>query len=201
VALHASVAPRTARPEPGPLARWAERFSYIHVDLGSGDGKYAVQVARTHPETAVIGLDTCLDHLRGAGKRQPPNVRFMTHDACGWPLGLLPAANVVTANFPYGSLLRGLVEGDSALLTRIDALLARGGRLEARVNASALVAGGLDPETGSAAIAAALRRAIGLQVAIRALSQADLRAFPTTWAKRLGYGRPTSAWLIEAHRR
>jgi hypothetical protein len=68
------------------------------------------------------------------------------------------------------------------------------------VNASAFVATGLDPAAGPAAIAATLRRLEGVRVTVRPMSQAELRAFPSSWAKRLGYGKPTNAWLVEARR-
>jgi 16S rRNA (adenine(1408)-N(1))-methyltransferase len=172
----------------------------VHVDLGTGDGRYALQIARKHPDTAVIGLDTCLDHLRAAPKRHPANLRFVMHDAADCPPAMLPVANTVTVNFPYGSLLRGLVAGNPALLARLDALLGRGSALEVRMNTSALIATGLDAVTGPESIAAALRQVPGLWVSRRAMAQAELRAFPSSWAKRLGYGKPTDAWLIAGAR-
>jgi 16S rRNA (adenine(1408)-N(1))-methyltransferase len=182
------------------LHAWAAGYGRAHVDLGTGDGRFAIDLARRNPNLAVVGLDTNLDHLRGARRRHPANVRFVAADALGWPLGMIPAADAVTINFPYGSLLRGLVDGDRGLLTRLDTLLEPGSRLDAMVNASALTATGLDPKTGPDAIVSGLRHIDGLRIAIRALSRDALRRFPSSWAKRLGYGRETDAFLIEAIR-
>lgn len=179
---------------------WAARFNRVHIDLGTGDGAYAIGLARNDPGVAVIAADTNLDHLHGSARRRPGNVRFVTLDALGWPLGLLPVANAVTVNFPYGSLLRGLVEADPALITRLDALLGRGSRLDVRVNASALLATGLDAGSGPHAITRALGRLDGLRVTCREMTQLELRAFPSSWSKRLGYGKETTAHLIGATR-
>lgn len=185
---------------PADLRLWVTRFDRVHVDLGTGDGAYVIALARKDPGLAVIGLDTCLDHLAGSARRRPDNIRFVRLDALGWPLGLLPGADVVTVNFPYGSLLRGLVEGDPELLARLNALLGPGSRLEARVNESALLATDLDPDAGPHRIMQALRRIDRLRVTYRPLPQAELRSFPSSWSKRLGYGKETSAWLISGLR-
>jgi 16S rRNA (adenine(1408)-N(1))-methyltransferase len=185
---------------PIDLREWASRFDRVHVDLGTGDGAYAMAHARKDPRLAMIGADTCLDHLAGSPRRRPGNVRFVALDALDWPVGLLPVANTVTINFPYGSLLRGLIHSDPALVARLDALLGPGSRLEVRVNASAMLATGLDPANGPAGIARALRWIEGLRVSGRTMPQGELRAFPSSWSKRLGYGKETTAHLITAVR-
>lgn len=183
------------------LAAWASNYAGLHVDLGTGDGRFAIQLARAQPDLGVIGVDTILDGLRDSPRRLPANVRFVQRDAHDVWLGDGSVATSISVNFPYGSLLRGLVEGDAALLARLDALLGRDGRLAIRVNERALTGTGLDPAGAEDAIVRALEEVDALRVCSRSLTQAELRAFPSTWAKRLGYGRPTTAFLIEAVRR
>lgn len=180
------------------LHRFASTFERVHVDLGTGDGAFALQLARQLPTTAVIALDTNLDNLRGSRRRHPGNVRFVVADAIDWPLGTLPAAESVTINFPYGSLLRALAEGDPALLDRLDALLDSkpGSRITVRVNRTAFLATGLDPEGGPGTIATTLRRIGGERVTPRGMARDELRRFPSTWAKRLGYGREACASML-----
>ncbi|MDQ3654886.1 MAG: class I SAM-dependent methyltransferase [Chloroflexota bacterium] len=185
---------------PADLRQWATRFEGVHVDLGTGDGAFAIQLARRHPELAVVAVDTNLDHLAGSARRRPDNVRFVRFDALGWPLGVLPRADTVSGNFPYGSLLRGLVEGDPALIVRLDALLGRGSRLDVRVNESALLATGLDPMGGPKAIVETLRDIEGVRARLQELGRSELRTFPSSWSKRLGYGKETTAHLIAATR-
>ncbi|MDQ3540528.1 MAG: hypothetical protein M3440_07550 [Chloroflexota bacterium] len=182
------------------LAAWAAHYDQLHVDLGTGDGRFAVQLARTRPELGAIGIDTCLDHPHGSPRRHPPNVRFARLDARDVSIGEEVRAKSVSINFPYGSLLRGLVEGDPALADRIDQLLAPDARLSIRVNERALLDALLDPGGAERAIVRGLHGLGGLTVSVRPITQAELRAFPSTWSKRLGFGRPTAAFLIEAVR-
>lgn len=182
------------------LATWAETYQCLHVDLGTGDGRFAIHLARSRRELGVVGIDTCLDHLHGSLRRHPANVRFAALDARVADIGDGPRSTSVSVNFPYGSLLRGLVEADPALLERLDHLIGPHGQVEIRVNERALTGTGLDPDGTRYAIVDGLRRLSGLTVSTRSLEQADLRAFPSTWSKRLGFGRPTAAFLIEATR-
>ena len=184
----------------GAIREWARRFPIRHVDLGTGDGKFAIHLARERPEVGVIALDACLDHICAPRRRWPPNLRFVVQDALAWPAEDVPRADTVSINFPYGSLLRGLVEGDEVLLCRLEPLLAPGGRLDVRVNASALEATGLDPETGRTDVARALGRIPGMRVRCQPLMPEDLRNCPSSWAKRLGYGSRQEAFEVRAVR-
>ena len=197
MALQTHRVPDLAQSSP---ARWAAHYDCVYIDLGTGNGAHALHVARSQPGTAVIGLDTNIDHLTGSRKRRPGNVRFIQHDARTFPIGELPVANQITINFPYGSLLRGLIDGDPNLLARLDRLLGPDGRLTVRVNARAFVAGGFDPVRGVDDVVAGLRRIPSVSVAWSALSQDDVRRFPSEWAGRIGYGKPTRADLIEVCR-
>lgn len=184
------------------LHRFALAIGHVNVDLGTGDGAFALRLARQRPGTTVIALDTNLDRQRGSRRRHPENVRFVVADAIDWPLGMLPAAETVTINFPYRSLLRALVDENENLVPWLDALLHRAGgaRLAARVNRTAFLATGLDPERGPEAIAATLRPIGGARVAMRGMAREELRLYPSTWAKPLGYGRETDAVLLQAVR-
>lgn len=194
--------PKTARlnlPD-DTLTAWSARFPGCHIDLGTGDGRFARELARQSPAMAVIGLDTCLDHLKGSPRRLPTNLRYITADALTFATGLLPAAQSVSINFPYGSLLKGLIEGDDDLLLRLDCLLAGESELIVRVNASAIVAAGHDPLVAERAITTSLTSVPHTRMLARSLSQEDLRRFPSSWAKRLGHGRTAKAFCIVLNR-
>jgi hypothetical protein len=94
-----------------------------------------------------------------------------------------------------------LFEGNDDMLVRLDALLGSGSELEIRVNETALTATGLDSSCGAQPIVTALRPLDGLSVNVRSLCQAELRSFPSSWSKRLGFGRVSNAFLIEGVRR
>ncbi len=175
------------------LVTWAARYERAHIDLGTGDGKYALHLARRFPTLAVIGLDTCLDHLAGAQRRHPQNLRFVSTDARRYQAGLLPQVSNVSINFPYGCLLKALVDQDADLIDQFDRILAPGGDLVVRVNASALMAIGEPVEGFDRRVLQTLRAIPGGRVMSRPLTQAELRSVPSSWGRRLGYGKPTEA--------
>src|SRR5690606_36706675 len=62
---HAPVVPAASRPQHTDLdlVAWMRRHARLHLDIGTGDGKYALHVALRCSVTAVVGFDTSLDHL------------------------------------------------------------------------------------------------------------------------------------------
>jgi 16S rRNA (adenine(1408)-N(1))-methyltransferase len=125
-------------------------------------------------------------------------VLFVIANASALPSALAGLAAQITINFPWGSLLRGLVEGEPALLTGLHALARPGAVLETRLNGGALREAGWTLAEGGVLVQRALR-AHGFQVGpgLR-LDATALRACPTTWAKRLAYGRDPQALYLRA---
>jgi hypothetical protein len=77
-------------------------------------------------------------------------------------------------------------------------LMAPGAQLVVRLNASALAEAGWELHAGGERVAQVLERA-GLRVRVpRALSAQHLRELPSTWSKRLAYGRSPEAVLVQA---
>lgn len=187
-------------PAPGSEA-WCAQFREIHVDLGTGDAAWALRLARQRPEVGVIGVDACLDHVRGHARRRPANMALIQCDAAALPAALDGRATRVTINFPYGSLLSGLLEDDARLRDRLDAILTVAGVTEVRVNASALAGTGHTLATAERALVGACGRLGCVAVRTRRLESADLRRFPSTWAKRIGFGREPVAIEVTGARR
>src|SRR5205823_11623707 len=109
------------------------------------------------------------------------------------PPALRGLATQVTINFPWGSLLRGVVEPDAALLAGARTLLRGGGRLVALVNLSVIedrpYAERLRlPEVTAEHVELALRpayRAAGLEIEEwRELAPGDV-PHRTTWGQHL----------------
>jgi 16S rRNA (adenine(1408)-N(1))-methyltransferase len=180
------------------IAAWAADYDQTILDLGTGDGRFVNHLARRRPRTAVVGVDLVAANLRRASRAAPDNALFVVADALDLPIELSGLANRIAVNFPWGSLLRGLLEGDSGLLAGLVATADRPAALDVRLNADALAEAGWETESGAARAAAVLRGA-GFAVGTRqALGSADLRTWPTTWAKRLAFGRDPRAVAIEA---
>jgi len=214
-----SSAPRAPKPSP-PAARpqrldpqapdartLADRIAVypaLWLDVGTGDGRFVRRAAEQSPETLIIGIDACYANLRAEARRAPANAAFIVADA----LALTPAISAalagraarVTINFPWGSLLRGLLPEDRRLLAQLAAVMAPGATLEARLNGGALAEVGWELAVGTQAV----RRGLGANgFAMQAptpLGVDELRACPTTWARRLAFGRDPRAFLLHGAR-
>ena len=51
------------------LDRRLTGYPAVHIDIGAGDGRFALEAARRRPDLFVIGLDACRDGLREASRR------------------------------------------------------------------------------------------------------------------------------------
>ena len=178
------------------VAAWVAKHSDITIDLGAGDGRFARNLARRRPEGGAIALDLCEANLRGALRTAPGNALFVVADALSIPAELGGVANRVTVHFPWGSLLRGLVQGEPELLAGLEAIARGRAALDVVLNGGALTELGLPLEAGVERAAASLRQ-IGAKVGQpRVIGPAELRGCPTTWAKRLAFGRDPRAVRI-----
>ena len=145
---------------------------------------------------------------RRAGRRPErgglANALFVVAAAEALPPELDGLADLVTVHFPWGSLLRGLLAAEPAVLGGLARIMRPGGSLRLLVSATARDAGaGVAPlgESDLAALAGAYA-VHGLAVAeARPATPADVAASHSTWGKRLGAGRHRPAWLLEARLR
>lgn len=92
------------------------------LDLGTGDGKHVLHVARARPETLAIGLDAAPDAMRrtAARKTAPPNALFVWAAVEQLPAELTDLDEVHVL-MPWGSLLRAFAAPDERLLEAIAA--------------------------------------------------------------------------------
>ena len=168
-------------------------YDSAHLDIGTGDGRFVLHTAQANPRRFVIGLDACRENLRDASRRAPDNALFVIANACAMPLELRGIASHITINFPWGSLLTGLLDADPALLSGLMAVALPSTIVDVRLNGGALAEAGWPLDAGAAQIREVLA-AHGLRMKRPVtLDSGDLRAYPTTWAKRLAYGRDPRA--------
>lgn len=180
------------------LAARVAGYRDILIDIGTGDGRAVRHVAQRCPTSFVIGIDACRENLRLASRDAPCNALFVIANALTLPPELYGRATRITVNFPWGSLLVGLLDGDPALLGGLVALAQPGATLEIRLNRGALAEAGYELEAGAMRIRRAMQ-AWGFDVRRSDALDADaLRHCPTTWAKRLAYGRDPRGWYLSA---
>ncbi len=169
------------------------RYTLCHVDLGTGDGRFVRQMARIQPDRLVVGVDACREQLWDASHRAPQNALYVIANAENLPDELAGVASSVTINFPWGSLLRGLITADSPVIEQLVALVRPGAALDVVLNAGALAEAGYALEVGASQVRRVLAQAGFAMAPPLELGAAALRTLPTTWAKRLAFGRDPRA--------
>ena len=123
---------------------------------------------------------------------------YLIGNAEALPGELSGLASQITVHFPWGSLLTGLLESGSKVIGNLRMIAQPGATLEIVLNSSSLLKEGLSLEQGGAMVLEALRMS-GFDVKMPVtLGAEDLRRYPTTWAKRLGYGRDPQALCLSA---
>jgi 16S rRNA (adenine(1408)-N(1))-methyltransferase len=180
---------KTARMDGTTLAARLGGYAEIGLDLGTGDGRYVEQVARQNPKQFLIGIDACRENLVKVSNRAAGNTLFLIANAEALPAELSSLADFITLNFPWGSLLTGLLETESRLIANLRMVAKAGARLELRLNESAIRQAGWSLDRACGQVVMNLEKAgFALNPACR-LALADLRRFPSSWARRLGSGQ------------
>ena len=167
-----------------------------------------LRAARADPGRLVIGIDADAASMRAASaraaRRKTPlaNALFVVAAVESLPKELHEVADRVTINFPWGSLLRGVVEGSSDVLGPIARAAVPGAEIsllfsiEERDVASARVR-----VPGEAELADGWTTRGFEVVDLRPATTDEIVASGSSWAKRLRAGSTRSVVLLHALRR
>jgi 16S rRNA (adenine(1408)-N(1))-methyltransferase len=157
-------------------------------------------VAAAQPDTLAIGVDAnapaMADSSRRAsrGRTALPNALFAVAAAERPPQALHGLAGSLTIHFPWGSLLRGVLGEDDAVLAGVARLMAPGAT--GGVLLSVVPRDGMPPVPSRASLARAYERQ-GLElVEMRAATPDEVAASGSSWAKRLRAGRERPVTLL-----
>jgi 16S rRNA (adenine(1408)-N(1))-methyltransferase len=165
--------------------------------------------AAAQPDRLVVGVDASAAAMAEASRRAAaaprrgglPNALFVVAAAEALPPELDGIADAVTVHFPWGSLLRGLLGADPAVMAGLTRVMRPGASLSMLLSSTDRDRGaGVAPlrEPAVRALAAAYA-GWGLAVtAARPATAADVAAAHSTWGKRLGAGGRRPAWLLRA---
>src|SRR5262249_1998818 len=102
---------------------------------------------------------------------------------------------------PWGSLFDGLLNADAALLDGLRNIMRPDARLGIRLNGGTLTNAGCSLEEGTHQVRAVLAQNGFVMQHPVAMTAADLKAFPTTCAKSLAFGRDPRAMHLRGIRR
>lgn len=109
----------------------------VVIDIGTGDGHFVYQSARQQPDKFFIGIDANASALakvseqihRKPAKGGAANALFLQAAVEELPAELAGVASAVQVQFPWGSLLRGVINGDPCVLANLRRLCAPGATL------------------------------------------------------------------------
>ncbi|WP_375481988.1 methyltransferase domain-containing protein [uncultured Jatrophihabitans sp.] len=201
---------RTVDLDAAAFAELRSRHTSLVVDLGTGDGKHVLAVARARPDALVVGVDASPDAMRRTAARAAqkparggtPNAIFVWASAERLPPEL-DGVDELHVLMPWGSLLRALT------LTERSVLLGVGERC--RAGATFLVTLNLHawrppvpevgpapeptPETAVTELAPQYASAGWQLTDAHYADDAELAALGTSWTKRLGSTRDELAVL------
>jgi 16S rRNA (adenine(1408)-N(1))-methyltransferase len=175
----------------------------VSVDVGTGDGKAVLRWAGADPYRLFIGIDANAAGMRRSAQRATgiANVAFVVAAAESLPEDLAGVADTVTVQFPWGSLLRGILSGEGPVLANLARTAAPGATLTVLWSVA-------DRDRGAIGRSVPLRpsedrfAAVGLDVCeIRPASALELGSTGSTWAKRLRAGVDREVTVLRAVRR
>jgi hypothetical protein len=173
------------------------------VDIGAGDGRYALHVARTCPDTFAIALEPSLDALRDTARaltrRALPNIALVV--AAAESATLDRVVDEATVHFPWGALLDAVLGQRPDVLAAVARPLKVGASL--RVLVSTIERDGREPlSVGRLAALRTRYAAAGLEMRdVRPATTADIDSAHSSWGKRLGAGRSRPAFVVNCVRR
>jgi 16S rRNA (adenine(1408)-N(1))-methyltransferase len=184
----------------------------VVIDLGSGDGRWAYESAKADAASFYIAIDPDAEALaeyafKASRKPARGGIRkalFVVASVEHLPTELTAVAHVVRVNFPWGGLLRGLIEPQPSVLAGLASLIEPGGRFEIVVayvpeydpNAFAGDALAALDDAGIEALKPPYAAA-GLQIKeTQRLTQDDALAIASTWGRRLLHARPRPVFFI-----
>ena len=163
-------------------------------------------MAKQNPNSLVIGIDPCHENLveisskvlKKPSKGGLSNVLFVLASAENMPYELNNLADHVYINFPWGSLLQGIVLVQETIWNNIRQITKHNAHVEVifgydeKYEQKEIVRLGLprlDQSYLSDFIIPKLEL-LGFRIqSLKILTLKELQSYPTTWAKKLSYGQ------------
>ena len=185
----------------------------VVLDLGAGDGRYVYECARGDAGSMYVAVDpdpeTLADYAYRASRKPArggvDNVAFVVAAVEALPPDLEGLATRVRVNFPWGSLLRGLLEPQTQVIHAIAALVRPGAEIEIVMSyhpqhdTNAFAGSPLPPLDDRYLRETLLPALKSMRVEVmdyRRMTQDEALAIPSTWGRRLLHARPRDVYFI-----
>lgn len=185
----------------------------MSVDLGTGDGRLPYTLGHQTPQRLFVGIDANAGGLRElsgrAGRERLGNVVYVRAAVESLPVELAGVADHVTIVLPWGSLLAAVARPCLPALAGIRALCQPEARLSVVLSvaerdvqeAHRLNLPPLDDRHLQGDLIGGYAAAGFHVTSVRRLEMSELRAWPSTWARRLAHGQPRPVFQVEARSR
>ena len=177
------------------------------IDIGAGDGHTSLSAARADSRTLAVALDPSTDQLmdgaRIALRQKIANVMFVVSSIENAPRELERIADEITINFAWGSLLRGIVRAEAAVLGPLARIAKPGAPVRILLSVAERDAAGVGLEAvdaDSLARNGGAYASAGLTLARCAIATTTGRASGSSWSKRLAADRQVIALTLRRER-
>jgi 16S rRNA (adenine(1408)-N(1))-methyltransferase len=187
----------------------------VTIDVGAGDGRWSYRYASAHAERFVVGIDPVAENMRelsAKAARKPeraglPNVLYVAASIERLPHELHGVADEIFVTLPWGSLMRGIILGDDAVLAGLASLATDGATLQIVLNTRIFDdpvpldvrnLPDVTPDYVGETLAPAFARHNITITEARYMDADEVAAIETTWAKKLSHRHPPRSVLIEA---
>ena len=192
-----------------------EGYGQVIVDLGTGNGKFAYKEAIKNQNIFYIGIDPIGENIIKYYKKKKKklkrynlkNLVFVISPIQDIDEDLFNLVDDIYINFPWGSLLEGIVKGEEKLLKNIYSLAKDGGNIHLTFTYSSIYeAGEIErrclPLLSLEYIDIILRdefMAMGINILDYGyLEEYKLKSFGTLWSKRIYLTKDRQVYYIEA---
>jgi 16S rRNA (adenine(1408)-N(1))-methyltransferase len=168
--------------------------------------------AAAQADVLVVGVDADAGSMAEASRRAAratkrgalPSALFVVAAAEALPAELNGLADALTVQFPWGSLLRGLLDADPAIVGGIARLTKSGATVTLLLSVTErdrATIGRVSVDEGTFRALAPGYAAHGLILReARPATGDEVRRSHSTWAKRLGAGSKRPTWLVRFER-
>ncbi|KKS02700.1 MAG: 16S rRNA (adenine(1408)-N(1))-methyltransferase [candidate division WWE3 bacterium GW2011_GWF2_41_45] len=193
------------------LRELAAKYNKIHVDLGTGDGRFVYESALRDQSTLFVGVDPVEKQLREYSvksvRKKLNNAVFLVSSLENLPITMTEIADKVSIILPWGSLLGQIVNPAKEAMNKITALLKPFGELEIILGYSP----DSEPSESDRLELPELSQGYVENVIIKAFEGVSgtikldkIELFPkekltnigSNWAKKLAFGKPRQIYRI-----
>jgi hypothetical protein len=185
----------------------------VIVDIGTGDGEFVHAIAKDNPDRFIIGIDP---HNKGldkssarvykkASKGGLDNALFVLANIEALPKELNNIANQVFINFPWSGLLKGIVLVEDDTWRNIKRICKTGAYIDILFSyqqngeigeAEKLGIPFLDLPYITDIMAPKLAEKGFRVTETRTVDPEKIKDYPSSWAKKLGYGRDRTYYYL-----